>query len=228
MRQDKFVDHAFLLGAAPLQSPWSHRHRRPAPHGVNGPAKASFDRAVAALLLVLLVPVLIGVAVCVKATSRGPVFVRQERVGRDGRLFHLLAFRTTEIDAEDAGHRTADGDWPAEMRPDSRRTDLGAVLRRYGLAELPQLFNVLMGDMSLVGPRPGLPSEVTRRGVDARRRFPVKPGLTGLEPLGGGRDRFPVDSPRIDTDYAENWSLLLDLTILRKTFAAALRGDGAA
>jgi lipopolysaccharide/colanic/teichoic acid biosynthesis glycosyltransferase len=206
MRQDKFADHALPLGAAPLQSPWSHRHRHPAPHGVNGPAKAALDRAVAALLLVLLAPVLIGVAVGVKATSRGPVLARQERVGRDGRLFSLLAFRTTEIDAGP--------------------TELGAMLRRYGLAELPQLFNVLMGDMSLVGPRPEVPSEVTRLGVDARRRPPVKPGLTGLDSLGGGRDRFPADSPRIDTDYAENWSLVLDLTILRKTFAAAIRGDG--
>lgn len=206
MRQDKFADHALPLGAAPLRSPWSHRHRHPAPHGVNGPAKAAFDRAVAALLLVLLAPVLIGIAVCVKTTSPGPVFARRERVGRDGRIFSLLAFRTTEIDAG--------------------QTELGAVLRRYGLAELPQLFNVLMGDMSLVGPRPGVPSEDSPGG-DARRRFPVKPGLTGLEPLGGGRDRFAADSPRIDTDYAENWSLVLDLIILRKTFAAALRGDGA-
>jgi lipopolysaccharide/colanic/teichoic acid biosynthesis glycosyltransferase len=207
MRQDKFADHALPLGAAPLRSPWSHRHRHPAPHGVNGPAKAAFDRVVAALLLVLLAPVLIGIAVCVKTTSRGPVFVREERVGRDGRLFSLLAFRTTEI--------------PAGL------TELGAMLRRYGLAELPRLFNVLTGDMSLVGPRPAVPSEDIGRGGDAHRRFPVKPGLTGLEPLGDGRERFPADNPRIDTDYAENWSLVLDLTILRKTFAAALRGGGA-
>ena len=131
----------------------------------------------------------------------------EERVGRDGRLFSLLAFRTTEVPAG--------------------QTELGAMLRRYGLAELPRLFNVLMGDMSLVGPRPAVPSEDVGRGGDARRRFPVKPGLTGLEPLGGGRERFAADNLRIDTAYAENWSLVLDLTILRKTFAAALRGDGA-
>ena len=156
MRQDKFADHALHLRAARLQSPWSHRRRRPAPHGVNGPAKASFDRAVAALLLVLLAPVLLGVAVCVKATSRGPALVRQERVGRDGRLFHLLAFRSTEIDTELAGHHAADGDggWPAAVRPDLGQTQLGAILRRYAIDELPQLFNVLRGDMSLVGPRP--------------------------------------------------------------------------
>jgi lipopolysaccharide/colanic/teichoic acid biosynthesis glycosyltransferase len=223
MRQDKFADHALPLGAAPTQSPWSHRHRRPAPHGVNGPAKASFDRAVAALLLVLLAPVLLGIAVCVKATSRGPVLVRQERVGRDGRRFQLLAFRSTEVDAEQPGHHAADDDWWAELRPAPETTELGAVLRRYSIDELPQLFNVLRGDMSLVGPRPGLPSEVPH--VDASRRFPVKPGLTGLAPA--SRDRFPDDGRRIDTDYAENWSLVLDLMILRKTFAAALRGEGA-
>ena len=226
MRQDKFADHALPLGAVPRQSPWSHRHRRPAPPGVNGLAKASFDRAVAALLLVLLAPVLLGIAVCVKATSRGPVFVRQERVGRDGRLFHLLAFRT-EIDADHTGAADDDDSWWAELRLDPRETRLGAVLRRYAIDELPQLVNVLMGDMSLVGPRPELPSEVTRSGVDATGRFPVKPGLTGLAPGSAGRDRSLDVSRRIDTDYAENWSLALDLTILRKTFAAALRGGGA-
>ena len=202
MRQDRFADQALPLGAASRQSPWSHHQRRPAPNGVNGLVKAAFDRAVAALLLVLLAPVLLGVAGCVKASSRGPVFVRRERVGRDGRRFHLLSFRSTGVGAEE--------------------TPLGATLRRYAIDELPELFNVLMGDLSLVGPRPGLPSEIAHGGVDVHRRFPVKPGLIGLGP-------YPAraDGGRIEADYAENWSLLLDMRILRKTFGDALRGDGA-
>jgi lipopolysaccharide/colanic/teichoic acid biosynthesis glycosyltransferase len=202
MRQDKVGDSAFPPRAAALQSPWSHRHRRRAPHGANGPAKASFDRAVAALLLVLMAPVLLVVAVCVKASSPGPVFIRRERVGRDGRRFYLLSFRSTGLDAEE--------------------TPLGTTLRRYAIDELPQLFNVLMGHLSLVGPRPGLPSESTHGGVDVHRRSAVKPGLIGLEPYASRNDWG-----RIEADYAENWSLLLDVRILRKTFAAALRGDGA-
>jgi lipopolysaccharide/colanic/teichoic acid biosynthesis glycosyltransferase len=104
---------------------------------------------------------------------------------------------------------------------------VGATLRRYSIDELPQLFNVLRGDMSLVGPRPVSPSEVRGFDVDLRRRFPVKPGLTGLGRWSSSPDRFPDDDWRVDADYVENWSLLLDLGILRKTFAAALRGNGA-
>jgi lipopolysaccharide/colanic/teichoic acid biosynthesis glycosyltransferase len=143
-------------------------------------------------------------------------------VGRDGRHFQLLAFRSTQVDAGSGLHEDVD-DWWAQLRPAPETTPLGAVLRRYSIDELPQLFNVLRGEMSLVGPRPGLPSEVPH--VGASRSFPVKPGLTGLAPA--SQDRFPDDGRRLDTDYAENWSLVLDLWILRKTFAAALRGDGA-
>jgi lipopolysaccharide/colanic/teichoic acid biosynthesis glycosyltransferase len=110
---------------------------------------------------------------------------------------------------------------------DPEETPLGSTLRRYSIDELPQFFNVLSGDMSLVGPPPGLPSELARSGVDVRRCFPVKPGLTGLGQVSGDPGRPWDDGGRIDGDYAGNWSLLLDLTILRKTFAAALRGNGA-
>jgi lipopolysaccharide/colanic/teichoic acid biosynthesis glycosyltransferase len=174
--------------------------------------KASFDRAVAAVVLVLLAPVLLGVAVCVKATSPGPVFVRLPRVGRDGRVFHLLKFRTTDDGTAETGHVPA-------------VTPVGAVLRRYSIDELPQFLNVLKGDMSIVGPRPRPPSGVTRLGVDEHRRSPVKPGLTGLVQVSRR-----TGGPRADggymavPDYVENWSLRLDLAILRVTVVAVLRG----
>ena len=136
-----------------------HRER-PGLHRVHGLVKASFDRITAALLILLLAPVLLGVAVCVKVSGRGPVFSREPRAGRDGRLFHLLKFRSTELG-----------------------TRLGSTLRRYAIDELPALFNVVKGDMSLVGPRPGLHSGSTRPGGDLDRRLHVKPGLIGLRPV---------------------------------------------
>lgn len=163
-------------------------HENPGLRGVNGPAKAAFDRATAALILVLLAPVLIGVAVCVQATSPGPLFVRRQRVGRDGRPFPLLVFRCPEAD-----------------------TALGSTLRRFSLDELPQLVNVLVGDMSLVGPPPGRPDDVERLGTDDERLLTVRPGLIGL--------------PHIGADYVENWSLVLDLMILRRTVGSAVRGS---
>ena len=180
--------------------------------GVHGMGKASFDRAVAAVVLVLLAPVLLAVAVCVKVTSRGPVFVRLPRVGLDGRVFHLLKFRTTD-------------DGTAETGPVPGVTPVGAVLRRYSIDELPQFLNVLKGDMSIVGPRPSPPSATTRLGVDAHRRSPVKPGLTGLVQVSRRPGGTPTDGGCMAVpDYVENWSLRLDLTILGATIAAVLRG----
>ena len=170
------------------------REARHGLHGAHGLGKASFDRVAALLALLLLLPVLIGVAVCVKAAGRGPVFVRLDRVGRDGRVFRLLRFRST------------------------------GTLRRYSLAELPQLVNVLIGDMSLVGPPPGLPSEIIRSG--GYRPLPVKPGLIRPGHVSDRSGSRP-EPERVDADYAENWSLLLDLMILRKTFSAVLRGEAA-
>lgn len=198
-----------LLAPAATGTAGSGARNRPRLGGVDGLVKASFDRAVAALLLILLAPVLIAVAVQLKATSPGPVFVRQERVGRDGRVLRLLKFRT---DA-DAGH------------PRSREPRISWILRRYSLDLLPQLVHVLTGDMSLVGPRPGPLSDLLRD--DVHRRYPVKPGLTGVAHVGGGPVRprdvgLPIDAVR----YAENWSLRLDLAILLGTFAAVLRGEG--
>ncbi len=197
-----------LLAPAVTGTGGSHVRNRPALRGVHGLVKAMFDRTVAALLLVLLVPVLIGVAVWLKVTSRGPVLVRHERIGRDGRVFHLLTFRT-EAGAGCTG---------------SGESRVGSILRRYSIDELPQLLNVLKGDMSIVGPRPGLPWELSC--ADVRRRLPVKPGLVGLRPVRGGPGSSQDDGGLVDVvDYAENWSLLLDLTILGTTVVAALRGQ---
>jgi lipopolysaccharide/colanic/teichoic acid biosynthesis glycosyltransferase len=179
--------------------------RRPV-GGVNGPGKAAFDRTVAALLLVLLAPVLVAAAICLAVTSRGPVLERQERVGRDGHVFTRLRFRTG-ADAGPSG--------PARAR-------VVATVRRLGIDELPQLFNVLTGDMSVVGPRPGLPSELPR--ADAHRRWPVKPGLVGLRPTGDGRRPLVDGGPGDVADYVEHWSLGVDLTILGRSLVTALRG----
>ena len=208
----------------------SPQRERPGRHGVHGLVKASFDRAAAVLLLVLLAPVLIGVAVWVKVSGRGTVFVREPRVGRGGRLFHVLKFRTTAMDSERrVDHRAAerDGDGRSGIHRDPRESRLGSTLRRYSIDELPALFNVLKGDMSLVGPRPGLPAEITRPGVDVDRQVPVKPGLIGLGQVSGSPGRSRDDRRLVDVHYVEDWSLLLDLKILRATLAAVLRHDRA-
>src|SRR5690606_39241259 len=144
--------------------------------------KNVFDRLVAAVLLVLLSPLLIGLAVAVRATSPGGALFRQTRVGRDGRLFTILKFRTMRRGSErQTLTLVSDGDGPLfKVRHDPRVTPFGSYLRRYSLDELPQLINVLLGHMSLVGPRPPLPEEVARYGDDVRRRLLVRPGMTGL------------------------------------------------
>lgn len=204
---------------------------RPELHGVRRLIKASFDRTCAVLLLVLTAPVLVTAAVAVKATSPGPVLFRQERVGRDGRRFAMLKFRSMTDGAEHlVGELVSRSDGNGvlfKLRRDPRVTRVGAVLRRYSLDELPQLVNVLTGDMSLVGPRPPLPSEVERFGAEMSRRLVVKPGLTGLWQVSGRSDLSWDDSVRLDVHYVDNWSLLLDLMILWRTVGAVLRGHGA-
>lgn len=193
--------------------------------------KGAFDRSVALLLLVLLLPLLVAISVVVRATSRGPVLFKQVRVGRDGGLFRVWKFRSMYADAEQ--RRTAletlnehDGVL-FKMRNDPRITPVGQFLRRYSLDELPQLVNVLRGQMSLVGPRPPLPSEVERYQGFARRRLLVKPGLTGLWQVSGRSNLSWEDTVRLDLHYVENWSLGLDLLVLAKTLKAVVRGSGA-
>ncbi|WP_346538530.1 sugar transferase [Micromonospora sp. DPT] len=193
--------------------------------------KEFVDRAAAALALLLLLPLGAAVALAIRLDSRGPVLFRQTRVGRGGREFGVLKFRTMVVNAdalldELAVRNETDG-LMFKMRDDPRVTRVGRLLRKWSLDELPQLVNVLLGQMSLVGPRPPLPSEVARYDGDVARRLLVKPGMTGLWQVSGRSDLSWEDGIRLDLYYVENWSLAADLTILWKTFGAVLRGRGA-
>jgi exopolysaccharide biosynthesis polyprenyl glycosylphosphotransferase len=193
--------------------------------------KSAVDRAASAVGLLLVSPLLIGIALAIWRYDRGPVFYRQTRVGRDGRTFSMIKFRSMVVDADRrrAGLETSnEGAGPLfKLRSDPRVTPVGVFLRRYSLDELPQLFNVVAGAMSLVGPRPPLPEEAEVYPPDMRRRLKVKPGLTGLWQVSGRSDLSWSESVRLDVRYVENWSLALDLTILWKTFRAVLGGQGA-
>jgi exopolysaccharide biosynthesis polyprenyl glycosylphosphotransferase len=203
----------------------------PALEGAHRLVKDVFDRAAAALALVLLAPVFVVIAFLVKGTSPGPVLFRQNRVGKDGHVFQMLKFRTMIQDAEQRkaeliARNETDG-LLFKIKGDPRITRVGTWLRRYSLDELPQLINVLLGEMSLVGPRPPLPAEVARYGKIVRRRLVVKPGMTGLWQISGRSDLAWDEAVRLDLRYVENWSLALDMLILWKTMAAVARGSGA-
>lgn len=193
--------------------------------------KTATDWVGAAVLTFLLLPVLALVAVSVRVTSRGPILYRQERVGRNGRAFPMFKFRSMRAGADrEVATLTAENEGAGvlfKMREDPRVTRVGRVLRRYSLDELPQLFNVLRGDMSLVGPRPPLPSEVQQYEKKVRRRLLVKPGLTGLWQVGGRSDLSWEESVRLDVYYVENWTLFGDFLILARTARAVLSGHGA-
>ncbi|MGY2078178.1 sugar transferase [Blastococcus sp. SYSU DS0828] len=204
---------------------------RPELRGVRRLTKETFDRTAAAGAIIVLLPVLLGIALLVGLTSRGGVLYRQDRVGRHGRTFRMLKFRTMVAGADGMVQQLAardDGNGVLfKLRDDPRVTRVGRSLRRYSLDELPQLLNVLAGDMSLVGPRPPLSSEVEQYGFDMRRRFLVKPGITGLWQVSGRSDLTWDDSVRMDIRYVENWSLAYDFMILWKTVGAVVRGSGA-
>lgn len=194
--------------------------------------KETLDLTLATLLTVVLTPALLAVAVAVRASSPGPAFFRQVRIGVGGRPFRVWKFRTMHVDADSrlAGmmREQAGGDAVFfKDRHDPRVTPVGRFLRRLSIDELPQLFNVLAGDMSLVGPRPQRPHEVALYDDAMRRRLLVKPGMTGLWQVSGRSDLSLEDSIRLDLYYVENWSGLLDLVILSRTVAAVLRGGGA-
>lgn len=193
--------------------------------------KALFDRVLGLLLVLVGLPVLAVVAVLVKIDSQGPILFKQRRIGAQGEPFNMLKFRTMVENAEALLGSLADANDGNEIlfkkRDDPRVTRVGRVLRRYSLDELPQLFNVLRGDMSLVGPRPPLPSEVAKYESDAVRRLRVKPGLTGLWQVSGRSNLSWEESLRLDLRYVDNWSLVLDLQILARTARAVLSGSGA-
>lgn len=200
-----------------------HRSRR---------LKHAGDRVVAGLLLLTAAPVMAVVALMIRMTSGGPVLYRQERVGQHGQVFTILKFRTMVVGADrhlapllKSRHL---GDEPLFKIPDDPRvTRVGRVLRRASLDELPQLVNVVRGEMSLVGPRPQRPAEVELYEPAHFRRLAVRPGLTGLWQVSG---RSELDWPRaveLDLKYVDEWSLALDVLILVKTFPAVVRSRGA-
>ncbi|WP_329475634.1 sugar transferase [Kribbella sp. NBC_01510] len=204
---------------------------RPSVSGGPHLLKSIFDRVVGCLLLLAIAPILLVTAVLIKLTSRGPVLFRQTRVGRGGEQFSMLKFRTMVADAEARKAELAvlnEGNGVLfKLRDDPRVTKVGKYLRRFSIDELPQLVNVLRGDMSLVGPRPPLPAEVAQYAIDDARRMLVKPGLTGLWQVSGRSDLTWEESMRLDLRYADNWSIALDLLILWKTARAVLGSDGA-
>jgi exopolysaccharide biosynthesis polyprenyl glycosylphosphotransferase len=192
--------------------------------------KRAMDIAGSALGIILLSPALIGCALAVKLTSKGPVLFRQVRSGLRGRPFVCYKFRSMVIDAEQRRgdlERKNEQEGPVfKMKDDPRITGVGRFLRRYSLDELPQLFNVLVGDMSIVGPRPPIPAEVARYDWWQRRRLSVKPGLTCIWQV-SGRNGISFDRwMELDMQYIDRWSLGLDMKIIAKTFGTVIRGTG--
>lgn len=193
--------------------------------------KNIFDWVAALVLIVLALPLLLIVALAIKLDDGGPVLLRQTRVGLRGKRFPCFKFRSMVVDAEarlpELYEKNGTNGPLFKMPNDPRVTRVGRVIRRLSLDELPQLFNVLRGEMSLVGPRPPLPREVEQYGEDVRRRLLVRPGITGLWQVSGRSNLSWDDSVRLDLYYVENWSLSSDLLILAKTIGAVLSQKGA-
>ncbi|MDP9165187.1 MAG: sugar transferase, partial [Actinomycetota bacterium] len=199
--------------------------------GVHRLIKGTFDRAAAALGLVLLLPAIVPLWCLVRFTSEGPSIFMQARVGRNGRVFLVWKFRSMYPDAEarlaELAHLNEGGGPLFKMKNDPRITPIGRFLRKWSLDELPQLVNVLKGDMSLVGPRPPLPSEVAQYEGHSHRRLLVKPGITGLWQVSGRSDLDWEQTVRLDLAYVDGWSLGFDLSILARTVLAVVRSSGA-
>jgi exopolysaccharide biosynthesis polyprenyl glycosylphosphotransferase len=194
-------------------------------------AKHLADRALAGLALLVFLPLLGMIALAIRWDSAGPALYTQRRTGRAGSTFTMYKFRTMRTDAEQlltelAAENDCD-DVLFKMREDPRITRVGRILRRYSLDELPQLINVLRGQMSLVGPRPALPAEVAQYERDPRHRLAVKPGLTGLWQVSGRSDLTWDESVRLDLHYVDNWSWILDLRIMARTVGAVIGHRGA-
>jgi exopolysaccharide biosynthesis polyprenyl glycosylphosphotransferase len=194
--------------------------------------KTAMDRVGAVGLLLILSPLFVVVSFLVWRHDRAPVFYRQERIGKNGRVFGIFKFRTMVPDAEASllSLLARSGQEAAplyKLRSDPRLTPIGTWLRRYSIDELPQLINVLRGEMSLIGPRPQVEFEVAKYANDVRRRLLVKPGMTGLWQINGRSDLTWEESVRFDLYYVENWSVMSDLIILWHTGRAVLRGVGA-
>jgi exopolysaccharide biosynthesis polyprenyl glycosylphosphotransferase len=192
--------------------------------------KETVDRVAAAVGILVISPLLALTAIAVKVTSRGPAFFSQTRLGQNGAPFQVYKFRTMSLDAEDKkkklqSHNEMSGPM-FKMKNDPRTTPLGRILRKYSVDELPQLFNVLKGDMSLVGPRPALPKEVAEFAPWQRRKLAVKPGLTCIWQVSGRNNIDFEDWMKLDLEYIDNWSLWLDAKIIARTAPTVLKGTG--
>ncbi len=194
-------------------------------------AKRSFDLVAASIGLVLTAPIFVGMAIAIRLDSKGPVLFRQQRVGRNGVLFPILKFRTMVPDAESIfsewqTRQVASG--PIfKLQQDPRVTRVGRVLRKTSLDELPQLWNVVRGEMSLVGPRPALPHEMEAWDEELYNRLRVRPGITGMWQVSGRSDTGFEEYTRLDLYYVDNWSLVVDLVVLLRTVPAVLKSEGA-
>lgn len=192
--------------------------------------KGAFDGIVAALLMVFTLPLMIGIAWGVHKDSPGPIFFKQTRIGQAGKPFVMWKFRTMRLGAERewvAPSANEIDSYRFQDIGDPRITKIGRWLRRTSLDELPQLYNVLVGDMSLVGPRPEIPEMVALYSEEMHRRHQMKPGLTGLAQVSGRGDLSTGESIRWDLDYVDHWNLWLDLKILWWTVGIVARHEGA-
>lgn len=199
--------------------------------GATRASKAIFDRTVSALALLFLLPVFLVIAICIKATSKGPVFYRSTRIGLNSEPFQMVKFRTMVPGADrmvaELSHLDTGAGPMFKIADDPRVTKIGRVLRRFSIDELPQLINVLKGEMSLVGPRPPLPEEVATWTDGVERRLLVPQGMTGLWQISGRSDLKWSQAVQLDLSYVENWSLLRDVQIIWHTIRAVTRSHGA-
>lgn len=213
-----------VAAVAPSATADARGDQRRRPH----PGKAWFDALAGLVLAVVVLPLVLMTGLLILAVDGRPVLFSQTRVGRDGRAFRIWKLRTMRRTPGalevDAGLQRLQ---PAKGRGDPRVTPLGRWLRRFSIDELPQLWNVLRGEMSLVGPRPLLPDEVTQVADPDRCRFHVRPGMTGLWQVSGRADLPLAEGARLDRYYVENWSAALDVAVLCRTAGAVLGGRGA-
>lgn len=192
--------------------------------------KRVFDTVFSALAILLISPVLVAIAIAIKLDSPGPIFYSSERIGKKGVVFHCIKFRTMVRDAEtrraEILHMNERDDVLFKVSNDPRITRLGRFLRKYSLDELPQFFNVLAGDMSIVGPRPPLAGEVRKYDLSHLRRLDVTPGITGLWQVQGRQDPSFASYVSLDVTYIDNWSIWLDFKIILRTIAVVFAGTG--